>query len=181
MRFVLSSLTLPLPLTCINSQTDPCGVQLFHLLEHTGGTGGASLLLDGFYVASILHDLYPDAYDLLSTVPIHSHAAGESGILYHAAHTPLEHDAAGNLRAVRWNNDDRSALRNVPYADIPRLYEAMRTWNKLITSQDSEYWVQLSPGTVIGTRFFSPPLPHVLQIYFDYGWRIWIWLNLPCV
>jgi trimethyllysine dioxygenase len=139
-------------------QTDPCGVQIFHLLEHTGGTGGASLLVDGFYVASILRDLYPDAYELLSTVPIPSHAAGESGILYRAAHPPLKHDAAGNLRAVRWNNDDRSALRNVPHADVPRLYEAMRTWNKLITSQDSEYWVQLSPGTVIGA-FLSSLLP----------------------
>ena len=145
-----------------STQTDPSGLQIFHLLEHTGGTGGASLLVDGFYVASILRDLYPDAYDLLSTVPIPSHAAGESGILHRATHTPLEHDAAGNLRAVRWNNDDRSALRNVPYADVPRLYEAMRVWNKLITSQDSEYWVQLSPGTVIGARFlvpFFPPQP----------------------
>ena len=77
---------------------------------------------------------------------------------------PLEHDAAGNLRAVRWNNDDRSALRNVPYKDVPHLYEAMRTWNKLITSQDSEYWVQLSPGTVIGMHFLSSP-----PLLADYG------------
>jgi trimethyllysine dioxygenase len=143
------------------TQTDPCGVQIFHLLEHTSGTGGASLLVDGFYVASILRDLYPDAYGLLSTVPIPFHAAGESGSLYRASHTPFEHDTAGNLRAVRWNNDDRSVLRNVPYADVPRLYEAMRTWNKLITSQDSEYWVQLSPGTVIGAFSFFLPPPHL--------------------
>jgi len=129
--------------------TDPCGLQIFHLLEHTDGTGGATLLVDGFYVASILRDLYPDAYRLLSTVPIPAHAAGEPGVLYRASHTPLEHDTAGNLQAVRWNNDDRSALRNVPHEDVPRLYEAMRTWDKLITSQDSEYWVQLSPGTVL--------------------------------
>jgi hypothetical protein len=70
--------------------------------------------------------------------------------MYRAAHTPLEHDAAGNLCSVRWNNDDRSALRRVPYEDVPRLYDAMHTWNQLITSQDSEYWVQLSPGTIIG-------------------------------
>jgi hypothetical protein len=132
------------------------------LLEHTDGTGGASLLVDGFYAASILRDLHPDAYRLLSTIPIPAHAAGEAGILYRAAHTALEHDAAGNLRAVRWNNDDRSGLRDVTHDDIPRLYEAMRTWDKLITSQDSEYWVQLSPGTVIGTKllasFISPPV-----------------------
>ena len=133
-------------------------MQLFHLLEHTGGTGGVSLLVDGFYVASILRDLYPDSYRLLSTIPVPFHAAGESGILYRASHTPLEHDATGNLRSVQWNNDDRSALRNVPYADVPRLYDAMRTWDKLVTSQDSEYWVQLSPGTVVGMRFLSPSL-----------------------
>jgi trimethyllysine dioxygenase len=157
---------------CVSQQTDPCGVQIFHLLEHTGGTGGASLLVDGFYAASILRDLHPDAYDLLSTVPIPAHAAGESGTLYRAAHTLLEHDAVGkHLRAVRWNNDDRSALRNVPYEDVPRLYDAMRTWDKLITSQDSEYWVQLSPGTVIGVFFLSlstflPP-PQVSSFFLN--------------
>lgn len=30
-------------------------------------------------------------------------------------------------------------------------YDAIRTWNKLLTSPDSEYWVQLSPGTAIGS------------------------------
>ncbi|KAH8991357.1 Trimethyllysine dioxygenase [Lactarius hatsudake] len=129
--------------------TDPCGVQLFHLLEHTDGTGGATLLVDGFYVASILRDLCPEAYNLLSTVSIDAHAAGEAGTLYRATHSLLEHDGFGNIKAVRWNNDDRSALRGVPYSDVPRLYEAMRTWNELITSQDSEYWVQLSPGTAV--------------------------------
>jgi trimethyllysine dioxygenase len=129
--------------------TDPCGIQIFHLLEHTDGTGGASLLVDGFYAASILRDLYPEAYRLLSAIPIATHAAGEAGILYRATHSLLEHDPAGNLKAVRWNNDDRSTLRGVPYSDVPRLYEAMRTWNELLTSQDSEYWVQLSPGTAV--------------------------------
>ena len=144
------------------TQTDPCGVQLFHLLEHTDGTGGATLLVDGFYVASILRDLHPQAYSLLSTVSIAAHAAGDPGVLYRAAHPLLEHDAAGDIKAVRWNNDDRSALRGMPYSDVPRLYEAMRTWNELITSQDSEYWVQLSPGTAVGMTVFpcSPPAPH---------------------
>ena len=141
-------------------QTDPSGIQLFHLLEHTGGGGGATLLVDGFYVASLLRDLYPEAYRLLSTVPMSAHAAGESTILYRASRPPLEHDAVGNLRAVRWNNADRSVLREVPHGDIPRLYEAMRAWEKVITSPDSEYWVQLSPRTAIGTGSLFPH-PHI--------------------
>jgi hypothetical protein len=67
---------------------------------------------------------------------------------------------------VRWNNDDRSALRNVPCADVPRLYKAMRAWNKLITSQDSEYWFKLTPLTVIGA--FSSAPPHFI---FRHGCR----------
>ena len=182
--FVCSALSLCCIPPLTSTQTDPCGVQLFHLLEHTGGTGGVSLLVDGFYVASILRDLHPDAYRLLSTVPIPYHAAGESGNLYCAAHTPLEHEhddgstggggAAGNrtgdgrgrnLRAVRWNNDDRSVLRSVPYADVPRLYEAMRVWDRLVTSQDSEFWVQLSPGSVL-SMLRSPSFPPFFLSHF---------------
>jgi len=28
-------------------------------------------------------------------------------------------------------------------------YEAIRTWNRLLKGSDSEYWVQLSPGTAV--------------------------------
>ena len=28
-------------------------------------------------------------------------------------------------------------------------YEAIRMWNRLLKSADSEYWVQLSPGTAV--------------------------------
>lgn len=31
-------------------------------------------------------------------------------------------------------------------------YEAIRTWNALLTSADSEYWFQLSPGTAVITN-----------------------------
>lgn len=29
-------------------------------------------------------------------------------------------------------------------------YEAIRLWHKSLTSPDSEYWVQLAPGTAVG-------------------------------
>ncbi|KAI0048945.1 Trimethyllysine dioxygenase [Auriscalpium vulgare] len=130
--------------------TDPCGIQLFHLLSHTDGAGGATLLVDGFYVASILKELHPDVYALLARVPVTAHAAGEDDILYRATRPVLEHaEATGALRAVRWNNDDRSVVRGVPASSMLQWYDALRTWNKLLTSQDSEYWVQLAPGTAI--------------------------------
>ncbi|KAI0951430.1 hypothetical protein AcW1_008475 [Taiwanofungus camphoratus] len=96
--------------------TDPCGLQLFHLLSHTDGTGGSTLLVDGFYVASILKELYPDAYSLLSRVRVPAHAAGEPTALYvptpHKGYPVLRHED-GELVQVRWNNDDRSVMKGL--------------------------------------------------------------------
>ncbi|PIL29865.1 hypothetical protein GSI_08072 [Ganoderma sinense ZZ0214-1] len=138
--------------------TDPCGLQLFHLLEHSGGKGGATLLVDGFYVASILKELNPDAYDLLSTVPVPTHAAGEADALFTPStrNTPILKHEAGELVQVRWNNDDRSVLRDLQTDQIEPWYDAIRTWYKLLSSPDSEYWVQLSPGTAVGTYYPVP-------------------------
>ncbi len=135
--------------------TDPCGLQLFHLLQHTEGTGGATLLVDGFYVASILKELYPDAYSLLSRVPVPAHAAGEDTSLYRAApfsgYPVLTHDSFTNeLTQVRWNNDDRSVMNHLDPLLVEDWYEAIRMWHKCLTSPDSEYWVQLAPGTAVG-------------------------------
>ncbi|KAI0350027.1 Trimethyllysine dioxygenase [Trametes cingulata] len=131
--------------------TDPCGLQLFHLLEHSGGTGGATLLVDGFYVASILKELHPEAYELLSTVPVPTHAAGEPEALYTPStrSTPVLKHEDGELVQVRWNNDDRSVLRNLRPDQVEPWYDAIRLWYKLLSSPDSEYWVQLSPGTAV--------------------------------
>lgn len=106
------------PLTKTRPQTDPCGLQLFHLLSHTNGSGGATLLVDGFYVASIMKELHPEAYMLLSSVPVPAHAAGEASCLYSpspaAGYPVLGHDpVTGELAQVRWNNDDRSVMRHL--------------------------------------------------------------------
>ncbi|TFY62736.1 hypothetical protein EVG20_g6590 [Dentipellis fragilis] len=104
-----------------------------------------------FYVAALLKESHPEAYKILSTVPITGHAAGEEGIFYTATRPPLEHNAStGELQSVRWNNDDRSVITDVPEGGMLKWYDAIRTWNKLLTSAGSEYWVQLTPGTLIG-------------------------------
>ncbi|KAF9526372.1 hypothetical protein CPB83DRAFT_466620 [Crepidotus variabilis] len=134
--------------------SDPCGLQLFHLLSHTDGTGGATLLVDGFYAASILKELHPEAHHLLSTIPVPAHAAGEQDALYtpspQTGYPVLGHNTVtGELRQVRWNNDDRSVMKDLSADVVEKWYDAIRQWNKTITSSDSEYWVQLQPGTAV--------------------------------
>ncbi|KAI9098893.1 mitochondrial protein [Phlyctochytrium arcticum] len=112
--------------------TDPCGLQMFHLLEHDG-TGGDSLFVDGFSVAQQLKEKYPAAYHTLSTTPLMAHSAGDPAtfiqpaaakpILNHHLHPDLLPTPGGpsnrrdiprsrytpsNLSQIRFNNDDRS-------------------------------------------------------------------------
>ncbi|KAI6154708.1 Trimethyllysine dioxygenase [Pisolithus tinctorius] len=134
--------------------TDPCGVQLFHLLSHTDGSGGTTLLVDGFYVASLLKELHPDHHDILSRVPIPAHASGELTALYRPSPTSgyptLQYDViTKELIQVRWNNDDRSVMSHLSPEVVEKWYDAIRAWHTLLVSPDSEYWVQLVPGTVL--------------------------------
>lgn len=109
--------------------TDPCGVQLFHLLSHTDGSGGTTLLVDGFYVASLLKELHPDHYDILSSVPIPAHASGEPTALYRptppCGYPTMQHDKiTGELTQVRWNNDDRSVMSHLRPEVVEKWYVA---------------------------------------------------------
>ncbi|KAF5327330.1 hypothetical protein D9619_004013 [Psilocybe cf. subviscida] len=134
--------------------TDPCGLQLFHLLSHTEGKGGATLLVDGFYAASLMKELHPEAYEILARIPVPAHAAGELTSLYTpspaSGYPVLGHDPiTQELIQVRWNNDDRSVMNRLPPELVEKWYDAIRLWNKYLTSADSGYWVQLQPGTAI--------------------------------
>ena len=126
--------------------SDPAGLQMFHLLSHTDGQGGASQLVDGFGAAAELRHQYPEAYEMLSTVPVASHASGGDISLQPWATLPvLVHDpAAGEgLTQVRWNTTDRAAI-DAPMERMQAWYDAARIWAGILRKR--EYWEQLKPG-----------------------------------
>ncbi|CAE6415961.1 unnamed protein product [Rhizoctonia solani] len=130
--------------------SDPCGLQLFHLLSHEG-TGGQTLLVDGFYAAAKLREKYPSHYELLTEVKINAHAAGDADSLYipDEPFSILKEDRNGELLRVRYNNDDRSALKYIDPVLVDDWYGALRSWNRCLTSPDTELWVQLTAGTAV--------------------------------
>ncbi|KZT56972.1 Trimethyllysine dioxygenase [Calocera cornea HHB12733] len=134
--------------------TDPAGLQLFHLLEHSGGEGGESLLVDGFYAAQELKARHPSSFELLSQIPIPCHAAGDDDTFYRpdppSGYPVLSLDhRTGEVRHVRWNNNDRSAMNAVHPDLMEQWYQAIRDWNACLTDEAAEYWVKLQPGTVV--------------------------------
>ncbi|KUJ20883.1 Trimethyllysine dioxygenase [Mollisia scopiformis] len=135
--------------------TDPAGLQMFHLLSHTDGSGGASLLVDGFNAARELEKESRAAYDILAKTPISWHASGNEGVtITPAKKVPVLnfHDVVEkkvpNLMQVRWNNDDRGvvALREDHGMGAEKWYSAARKWNAILKKKDMEYWAQLEPG-----------------------------------
>jgi trimethyllysine dioxygenase len=126
-------------------------LQAFHLLSHTDGEGGASLLVDGFKVALELQQMDREAYRILSTVNIHSHASGNEGISIqpYRGFPVLEHDpATGDLLRVRWNSSDRASIE-LPIEDVETWYNAARKFDALLKKKQNEYWEQLTPGRVL--------------------------------
>ncbi|KAJ3148936.1 hypothetical protein HDU86_007294 [Geranomyces michiganensis] len=131
--------------------TDPIGLQLFHLLEHTG-KGGESLYVDGFHVAEKLRETHPWAYNILSTLRMSAHSAGDKNTLIEPSikFPILNHDPVTNkLYQVRFNNDDRSVFSHLRPAEVKDFYAALKEWTDLVRSPANELWTQLRPGRAV--------------------------------
>jgi len=133
--------------------SDPVGLQIFHLLEHSNGSGGQSLLVDGFRAAKLLRDKDPQAYKTLSNVRVPSHASGhaDSSIQPYAPFPVLNHHPVnGELIQIRWNNDDRATMdRWEDLDDVDAFYDAIRLWTSILKDQATEYREQLKPGRAL--------------------------------
>ena len=125
--------------------TDPARLQMFHLLSHTEGEGGASLLVDGLRASTLLRHKNVEAYRVLSSYVVPCHSDGNPGVSIRPMHPfpVLCHTSQKKLRQVRWNNDDRSTLDS---HESDEWYDAAREWVNLLQSPESEYWEQLKPG-----------------------------------
>ncbi|KAF2115982.1 hypothetical protein BDV96DRAFT_574906 [Lophiotrema nucula] len=131
--------------------SDPAGLQAFHLLSHTDGSGGASLLVDGFKIAQDLKAQDRDAYEILSLVMVHAHASGNQGISIqpYRGFPVLQHDLeTGYLLQLRWNTSDRARIE-LPIDQVGKWYDAARKWDALVKKKENEYWEQLRPGRVL--------------------------------
>lgn len=139
--------------------TDPVGLQMFHLLYHDG-TGGDTLLIDGFKVADKLRHSEPEAFEALSSIGVPTHSAGDPQIFIRA--TPragypiIQTDPMDSDRVfqIRYNDHDRSVLSPVTSpsltADkIRKFYKALRRWQTLLKDPKYRYWYKMRPGTAL--------------------------------
>ncbi|XP_036696600.1 trimethyllysine dioxygenase, mitochondrial isoform X1 [Balaenoptera ricei] len=147
---------------------EPCGIQVFHCLKHEG-TGGRTLLVDGFYAAEQVLQKAPEEFELLSNVPLkheyienvgecHNHMIGVGPVLN-------IYPWNKELYMIRYNNYDRAVINTVPYDVVHRWYTAHRTLTIELRKPENEFWVKLKPGRV-GAKLKR------CQVLFIDNWRV---------
>lgn len=156
---------------------------MLHLLSHTDGEGGASLLVDAFEAARVLYHEDIEAYKILTVPALTSHASGnEDACIQPAVPFPVlyHHPITGNLLQIRWNNDDRAATMYMAPESVPLWYAAAQKWNEILKRKSMEQWFQLEPGTPMSASKNKPRvLVYVLSgtnnpvndVVFD-NWRM---------
>ncbi|KAK0142533.1 Trimethyllysine dioxygenase, mitochondrial [Merluccius polli] len=153
---------------------EPCGVQVFHCLKHEG-TGGRTLLVDGFHSAEKVLKESPESFELLSRVPIKHeniedtgthlephgwHRAGAQHEVYMIRYPSALHSYGLGLLSLRYyyysrrladeyNNYDRSPIDTAPPNVIKQWYEAHRLLTAELRKPENELWVKLTPGKVV--------------------------------
>ncbi|KAI5301067.1 hypothetical protein KEM56_002001 [Ascosphaera pollenicola] len=128
--------------------TDPARLQMFHLLSHDG-SGGESLLVDGFEAAKKLFHEDPAAYRILTSVQTVAHASGNEDVMIQPAipYPVLNHNPVSDeLYQIRWNNEDRAPKNLYGLATMNAWYVAAKKWSDIISRPEMQIWFQLEPG-----------------------------------
>ena len=125
---------------------DGPGTQMFVCAERTG-SGGESVLVDGFAAADHLRQHDPGAFRTLTTVEVPAHYI-EDGVHLSARRPTIRLDERGDLLQVTFNNYDRSPFA-LPPAEMDEWYRAYGAFHKLV-SERSTWWTKyLTPGDVL--------------------------------
>ncbi|EEA27106.1 trimethyllysine dioxygenase TmlH, putative [Talaromyces marneffei ATCC 18224] len=133
--------------------SDPARLQLFHLLEHTGGEGGTTLLVDGFYAAYRMLVERPRSVEALTDYAHPWHSSGNEDVsIQPYRYFPVFEREPTNARLlrIRWNNYDRAAKIDWTPTMAMQWYGAARYWNAIIRRENqTQKWLQLEPGTAL--------------------------------
>ncbi len=124
---------------------DAPGLQLFHCLEFAG-TGGESILVDGFRIAGELRARDREAYETLARVEVTGQYIGD-GVHLMASRPVLRHEH-GQLVQVSFNNYDRAPFR-LPDQEMRAFYRALKAFEALANSARLQWRHPLRPGEVL--------------------------------
>ncbi|MBK5330940.1 MAG: TauD/TfdA family dioxygenase [Ilumatobacteraceae bacterium] len=130
-----------------NPYRDPVpGIQLLHCLQ-SSADGGDNVLIDGFAAAGIVREEDPPAFATLVSTEL-TFKYEDSSTLLRASGPIIAINAAGDVRAIRWN--DRSIQPpSVPARKVAEVYRALRVFAATLDRPELHLHVKLEHGDCI--------------------------------
>ena len=122
----------------------PPGISLFHCLEQCE-KGGESILVDGFHAAQHLREKNPEAFEVLSGVPVFFQRLAEPEENMQAHARIISTDIDGDVQGIRFTD------RTIPPQDVPAhlvepLYRGIHAFWKIVNDPLMQYRYRMHPG-----------------------------------
>ncbi|XP_045763955.1 trimethyllysine dioxygenase, mitochondrial [Maniola jurtina] len=139
------------PLAVHNDNTyfnEAAGLQVFHCLEHSNGTGGETILMDGFYGASQLKKEFPEDYEFLTTFEVEAEYL-EDGHNFRYAAPVIQVDKLKDLQQIRFNVYDRSAMAFSSREECRAYYRSLRNLSRYYENPECQWKFKLVPGLMV--------------------------------
>lgn len=127
---------------------DGSGLLSLHCIQHNG-TGGESLLLDGFKAINDLKMKDSQAFERLTKYLVPAEYIEEGYHYKHSAPLIRLDSITNNVEQLRFNLFDRSDLNTIPDDEILQFYKDFGLLASEIQSPNNEWWFKLRPGTVV--------------------------------
>ncbi|KAL0883708.1 hypothetical protein ABMA27_015825 [Loxostege sticticalis] len=134
--------------------TEAAGLQILHCLEHVNGTGGETLLVDGFYGATRLKEEYPEDYEFLTKFNVEAEfVETEHNHKYSAPVIRVNSDTQ-DLVQIRYNVFDRTAMAFEDGEKCRAYYRSLRNLGRYYQDPGNQWQFKLKPGTVLAMDNF---------------------------
>ncbi|KAH9631658.1 hypothetical protein HF086_012718 [Spodoptera exigua] len=146
-----------LPLAVHNDNTyftEAAGLQILHCLQHTQGTGGETLLVDGFFGAEELKRDHPEDFEFLTKFNLEAEYIEEGHHhTYSAPVIKLDSETQEPVQ-IRFNVYDRAAMAFENSEECRSYYRSLRNLAKYYEDKDNQWQFKLKPGTVMAMDNF---------------------------
>ena len=126
----------------------PLGINFFHCLR-TSGVGGETVLADAFEIARVLRESEPEAFRLLSTVPIQFYRYIEGRAAYYTEACVISVDYLGEVTGFRYSNRQTTAPLDLPAELVEPMHDAQRKLSALMRHPDFQIQFMLQPGDIL--------------------------------
>jgi len=127
----------------------PAGFRTYQIVEHIDGSGGESLIVDGFNVVDQLRKNDPEAFKFLSTTPVGFEKMMENRHVYNEQPMISLDPESDQVIGIRYKDPYRAPLSTISADQVPMFYHAYKAMTKLIRSPENEFRYLLPQGTVV--------------------------------